>query len=549
MVFSSLTFLFIFLPLTLLIYYVIPGTRRKNIVLLIASLLFYAWGEPVYVVLMILSILFNYFVGLDLSDENEARRKKSLFFGIVVNLLILGYFKYSSFLIDTVNSLFGGVLAHLGGPIRNPSLPLPIGISFYTFQAMSYLVDVYRGECSPQKRLSSFAVYITMFPQLIAGPIVRYEDIEVALNRRKFKPGSFLDGVLIFTKGLGKKVILANALGAVYTEITVGNLGEMSALTAWIAALCYSLQLFHDFSGYSDMAIGIGKMLGFHFPLNFDHPYRADSVTDFWRRWHISLGTWFREYVYIPLGGNRKGKGRQIINLLIVWGLTGLWHGAAWNFVAWGLYYGVLLILEKFVLANVLKKIPAWIRRVAVFVIVVVGWVFFSHTSFTEAAAFLRVMFTGGPAHIFTDRTGLFYLANTAVLLFAALIPAALPIDLFGTDGRLEEERKAERVEMEKEAIALALLEERATGTFRTVSEEELESEEETFVPEPGLTGAGLQMYEKRRPNAVMSANAGRSHDSVLTTVVYVALATLIFAFSVAYLVSDTYNPFLYFRF
>ena len=497
MVFSSLVFLFIFLPLTLLVYYVLPGTRVRNVVLLIASLLFYAWGEPVYVVLMILSIFFNYFVGLDLQTEDEKARKRDLFFGIAFNLLVLGYFKYSGFLIGTVNSLFGGLLAHLGGPIRNPSLPLPIGISFYTFQAMSYLVDVYRGECRPQKSLLSFAVYITMFPQLIAGPIVRYEDIEEALEERVFEAGSFLEGFLIFAKGLGKKVILANTLGAVYTAITAEGVTGMSALTGWIAALCYSLQLFHDFSGYSDMAIGIGRMLGFSFPKNFDHPYRADSVTDFWRRWHISLGTWFREYVYIPLGGNRKGVARQILNLLIVWALTGLWHGAAWNFVAWGLYYGVLLILEKFVLGKLLQKIPSLIRRTLVFVIVVVGWVFFSHESFTEAASFLKVMFLGGSAHLFADSTGLFYLANTAVLLVISLIPAAFDLDLFGTDRRAE--------------------------TAREIV--------------PGNTG-------RRKMSAVAACE-----DSGLLLNLYALLAFLIIAFSVAFLVSDTYNPFLYFRF
>ena len=381
-------------------------------VLLIASLIFYAWGEPVYVVLMVLSILFNYYAGREIEKEHK---KSSLVFAIIINILILGYFKYSGFLIDTINSLFGT-------SIRNRELALPIGISFYTFQAMSYLIDVYRRNSKAQKGILPFAVYITMFPQLIAGPIVRYEDIEEQLNARLIKGSDFIKGIPYFVKGLFKKIVLANCIGAIHTEILAMGVGNISAFTAWIGALAYTLQIFNDFSGYSDMAIGLGKMFGFEFPKNFDSPYRSGSVTEFWRRWHISLGTWFREYVYIPLGGNRKGVFRHIINLLIVWALTGLWHGAAWNFVLWGVYYGVLLIFEKYVYSKVQKKLPAIVNILVTFIIVIIGWVFFFSNSFGESVNYLGAMF--GANGIGFDNTGLFLLLNNLVMMIIAWIPS-----------------------------------------------------------------------------------------------------------------------------
>lgn len=381
-------------------------------VLLIASLIFYAWGEPVYVVLMVLSILFNYYAGREIEKEHK---KSSLVFAIIINILILGYFKYSGFLIDTINSLFGT-------SIRNRELALPIGISFYTFQAMSYLIDVYRRNSKAQKGILPFAVYITMFPQLIAGPIVRYEDIEEQLNSRLIKGSDFIKGIPYFVKGLFKKIVLANCIGAIHTEILAMGVGNISAFTAWIGALAYTLQIFNDFSGYSDMAIGLGKMFGFEFPKNFDSPYRSGSVTEFWRRWHISLGTWFREYVYIPLGGNRKGVFRHIINLLIVWALTGLWHGAAWNFVLWGVYYGVLLIFEKYVYSKVQKKLPAIVNILVTFIIVIIGWVFFFSNSFGESVNYLGAMF--GANGIGFDNTGLFLLLNNLVMMIIAWIPS-----------------------------------------------------------------------------------------------------------------------------
>ena len=411
MVFSSITFLFIFLPITLLLYYVGKSTTYKNVVLLIASLLFYAWGEPIYVVLMMISILLNYYIGKDLGRK---RSKGTLIFGVIVNLLILGYFKYSGFLVDSINNL-------TGFEINIRTVALPVGISFYTFQAMSYIIDVYRGSRA-QEKLLPFAVYITMFPQLIAGPIVRYNDIERQLAVRVINANNFREGVFIFIKGLSKKVILANCLGKLHE--TVLGMSEMSVLSAWIGAVAYTIQIFNDFSGYSDMAIGLGKMMGFDFPVNFDKPYRSLSVTEFWRRWHISLSTWFREYVYIPLGGNKKGVFRQIINLLIVWMLTGLWHGAAWNFVMWGAYYGVLLILEKFVFAKIQAKLPKFIRLIMTIFIVIIGWVFFFSPSLKDAIEYLGAMFGAGDA--FVDSQGLFYLCGYGLLIIIGILPATI---------------------------------------------------------------------------------------------------------------------------
>ncbi len=412
MVFSSITFLFCFLPVVLLLYYVCRSIVWKNVILLIASLLFYAWGEPVYVILMILSILFNYYAGREIE---AAHKKSSLVFAVIINLLILGYFKYSGFLVDTVNSIFGTSFV-------NKRFALPIGISFYTFQAMSYLIDVYRGDSKGQKNVLTFAVYITMFPQLIAGPIVRYQDIENQLNGRTPDADDFREGIPMFVKGFFKKVVLANVIGSLHTQILAMGMSNISAMTAWLGALAYTLQIFNDFSGYSDMAIGLGRMLGFEFPKNFDRPYASGSVTEFWRRWHISLGTWFREYVYIPLGGNRKGVKRQIINLLIVWALTGLWHGAAWNFVIWGLYYGILLIFEKFVYVHLQKRLPKFLNVVITFIVVIIGWVFFFSNNMTEAVSYLKAMF--GQSGCNHDGMGGFLLLNNLVMIILAWIPS-----------------------------------------------------------------------------------------------------------------------------
>ena len=418
MLFSSITFLFIFLPLTLLLYYLVPF-RMKNYVMLAASLIFYAWGEPVYIILMILSIILNYFCGQDIYEKRDNARamKMSLMFGVVMNLLILGFFKYYGLLMDTINAIL---------PIDIPYrvLDLPIGISFYTFQAMSYLIDVYRKEVKPQENILYFALYISMFPQLIAGPIVRYIDIEEQLKERSINSTKFGEGAMYFIRGLAKKVVLANTFGSVYEQVAAMQMGSFSTLTAWVGAIAYAFQIYFDFGGYSDMAIGLGKMFGFEFLPNFNYPYIAKSITDFWRRWHISLSTWFREYVYIPLGGNRCTPSRHILNLLIVWMLTGLWHGAQWNFMFWGLYYGVILILEKYLWGSKIEKLPSAVQHIYAFVLVLFGWVFFFSPTLGYAGQYLKVMFGIGAKGIF-DKQGFFMIFTNWLLIVIAILASA----------------------------------------------------------------------------------------------------------------------------
>lgn len=418
MLFSSITFLFIFLPLTLLLYYLVP-VRMKNYVMLAASLIFYAWGEPVYIILMILSIILNYFCGQDIYEKRDNARamKMSLMFGVVMNLLILGFFKYYGLLMDTINAIL---------PIDIPYrvLALPIGISFYTFQAMSYLIDVYRKEVKPQENILYFALYISMFPQLIAGPIVRYIDIEEQLKERSINTTKFGEGAMYFIRGLAKKVVLANTFGSVYEQVAAMQMGSFSTLTAWVGAIAYAFQIYFDFGGYSDMAIGLGKMFGFEFLPNFNYPYIAKNITDFWRRWHISLSTWFREYVYIPLGGNRCTPSRHILNLLIVWMLTGLWHGAQWNFMFWGLYYGVILILEKYLWGSKIEKLPSAVQHIYAFVLVLFGWVFFFSPTLGYAGQYLKVMFGIGAKGIF-DKQGFFMIFTNWLLIVIAVLASA----------------------------------------------------------------------------------------------------------------------------
>lgn len=418
MLFSSITFLFIFLPLTLLLYYLVPF-RMKNYVMLAASLIFYAWGEPVYIILMILSIILNYFCGQDIYEKRDNARamKMSLMFGVVMNLLILGFFKYYGLFMDTINAIL---------PIDIPYrvLALPIGISFYTFQAMSYLIDVYRKEVKPQENVLYFALYISMFPQLIAGPIVRYIDIEEQLKERSINSTKFGEGAMYFIRGLAKKVVLANTFGSVYEQVAAMQMGSFSTLTAWVGAIAYAFQIYFDFGGYSDMAIGLGKMFGFEFLPNFNYPYIAKSITDFWRRWHISLSTWFREYVYIPLGGNRCTPSRHILNLLIVWMLTGLWHGAQWNFMFWGLYYGVILILEKYLWGSKIEKLPSAVQHIYAFVLVLFGWVFFFSPTLGYAGQYLKVMFGIGAKGIF-DKQGFFMIFTNWLLIVIAILASA----------------------------------------------------------------------------------------------------------------------------
>ena len=468
MLFSSIVFLFSFLPAVMILYYLLP-VRFRNVILLLASLVFYAWGEPVYLFLMLLSILFNYFSGLDIARNLQDKRaaKRSLVFNLIINLAVLGFFKYEGFVLDTLNGI-------LPVHISYHALPLPIGISFYTFQILSYIIDVYRGNVKVQTNLPNFALYVTMFPQLIAGPIVQYADVDEQLASREVSRTKFGEGSMYFIRGLAKKVLLANTSGMIFTEVSGLAKGNIAVMTAWLGAFAYMFQIYFDFSGYSDMAIGLGKMFGFEFNMNFNYPYVSKSITEFWRRWHISLSSWFRDYVYIPLGGNRVSKIKHIRNLLIVWFLTGLWHGAAWNFVAWGLYYGVILIIEKYLLSPVLDRLPDVVRHIYSIVLVVIGWVLFCSSSFGQAADYIRVMFGAG-AHGFADRESM-YLLTSNLILWLILIFGSTPLVHFRYEHMLR------------------------TKKWNT---------------------------------------------TIINSVVYAAL----FIVCIAYLVTETYNPFLYFRF
>ncbi len=425
MVFSSFVFLLVFLPITLTLYYLAPQ-KAKNGILFITSLVFYAWGEPIYVLIMLFSTVFDYCNGIALErleQKNKPRgRTAVLAASVIVNIGLLCFFKYTDFIIKTADTLGGLRLRPLG-------IALPIGISFYTFQTLSYTIDVYRKKVKAQHNIISFGMYICMFPQLIAGPIVRYADIaqQIDVRQRVMNSDRALSGALRFSLGLGKKVLLANQAGALWAEISAqsGN----TAAVAWLGAVAFALQIYFDFSGYSDMAIGLGKMLGFSIGENFRYPYTAKSITEFWRRWHISLGTWFREYVYIPLGGNRKGLPRQIVNLFIVWFLTGLWHGAGWNFIAWGLYFFVLLVAEKLFWLRLLQKLPAVVSHLYTMLFVLLSWVIFASEGLGEAVQYLGAMLGRNGAY---SADFLFYFKSYAVVLVAgALLSTDLPKRLF----------------------------------------------------------------------------------------------------------------------
>lgn len=470
MLFSSITFLFVFLPVTLAVYY-LAAPQMRNLVMLAASLFFYAWGEPVYIILMMLSILMNYFCGIDIDGKREYPRsaRRSLIFAVTANLLVLAFFKYYGLIMETLNAVL---------PVEIPYrvLSLPIGISFYTFQALSYVIDVYKGKVRAQKKFTYFALYICMFPQLIAGPIVRYVDIDEQLKQRSFGIVKFGRGVMFFVRGLAKKVILANSIGEVYTQVTQLPVGTVSVLTAWIGCLAYAFQIYFDFSGYSDMAVGLGKMFGFEFRRNFHYPYVSKNVTEFWRRWHISLSTWFREYVYIPLGGNRCSAWRNMFNLILVWALTGMWHGAEWNFLCWGLYYGLLLILEKYVWGALVDRIPGVLQQLYTLILVMIGWVFFFSPDLSSAQDYIGMMFGFG-ASAPADRQAVFLLTTHWLLFLLCILGSS--------------------------SIGWTLL--------RAVTES----------------------YKKGRTQRIMSC------------AVYLA----VFLICVAFLVTETFNPFLYFRF
>jgi len=415
MVFSSLLFLFRFLPIVLAVYYIVPK-KCRNFVLFVSSLFFYAWGEPVYVVLILFSSLTDYLAGRAVAYyKNKGKgigAKAAVVCSVVINLSLLGFFKYADFFVESLGFLTGAELA-------GPGLPLPIGISFYTFQTMSYTIDVYRNDAKVQKNFIAFGAYVALFPQLIAGPIIRYKTVAEQLNARKETVDLFCRGIVRFAAGLGKKVLIANQLGMLWEEIAAMDASRLTTASAWLGVLAFTLEIYFDFSGYSDMAIGLGSMFGFSFPENFNYPYESKSITEFWRRWHISLGTWFREYVYIPLGGNRKGVRRQMINIAIVWLLTGLWHGAYWNFVLWGVYYGILLVMEKLVM-RLSVKLPAIIGHIYTMIAVMLGWSLFSWQDMADSTAFMRTMFLQAGSGMFDEHTLYLLFSNLLLLIVAA---------------------------------------------------------------------------------------------------------------------------------
>ncbi|MEG1575999.1 MAG: MBOAT family O-acyltransferase [Clostridium sp.] len=432
MVFSSLLFLFRFLPVMLLLYFVAP-TRLRNGILFIGSLVFYGWGEPVYIVLLLFSTVVDFIHGKMVdhykNKGNIAAAKMAVASSVVINLALLCFFKYADFLIGSVNAVTGSEIALF-------HLTLPIGISFYTFQTMSYTIDVYRGDAKVQKSIVAFGAYVSMFPQLIAGPIVRYSTIEKELNSRKETVAEFYLGIRYFVIGLGKKILIANRIGAVWSEIMGIAAGDRSVLMAWLGIFAFGMQLYFDFSGYSDMASGLGRMFGFHFPANFRYPYESKSITEFWRRWHITLGTWFREYVYIPLGGSRKGKLCQVRNILIVWLLTGIWHGAGWNFLLWGLYFGVILFVEKIFLQKYLIKLPMALQSVYALLLVFLGWVLFAFDDMGQGMLYLRQMFGmagDGTIAFLNERTLYLFRTNIVLLVMAGVGATSLPARLCGT--------------------------------------------------------------------------------------------------------------------
>lgn len=463
---------------------VIPA---RNLLILLTGFFFYAWGEPFYVVLMLISTLIDYTAGrfMDKFDSNNRARTVCLIVSVCMNIGLLAVFKYSDFIFDTVNGLFGtnitnpvilvnrGINDIYNFGLSEKNVALPIGISFYTFQSMSYTIDLYLRKIKVQKSFVGFTSYVTLFPQIVAGPIVRYEDVAAEIEERTVNINKISEGIGKFVKGLAKKVLLANNIGLIWTQIKAMDYSRISAVTAWVGILAFTFQIYFDFSGYSDMAVGMGKMLGFNFPKNFDHPYMSKSISEFWRRWHITLGTWFREYVYIPLGGNRKGLPKTLRNLLITWALTGLWHGASWNFILWGLYFGILIIIERLGWGNVLKKLPSAVSMAYTFLLVVFGWVLFDTDTLGSAWRFIKAMFGGNG--VFMDSMAR-YMLFTNIVIFI--------ICIFASTDRFDKWVRTLRIKREE-----------------------------------------LVAY---------------------TTVAAVAVVLLI---CIAYLVDSTYNPFLYFRF
>ena len=422
MVFSSVFFLFFYLPIVLIVHYLTP-VKWRNAVLLVFNLIFYGWGEPVYIVIMFASIAIDYTHGMLVekckAKGNDKGARMAVASSVFLNLLLLFFFKYWDFIAGTLQNLGIGFMPVLG-------LSLPIGISFYTFQTMSYTIDVYRGDARCQRNIINFGTFVTLFPQLIAGPILQYKDLDSQLEYREHTVDKFASGVQRFTVGLAKKVLLANSIGQLWDVYLATPGAQLTTAGAWLGILAFALQLYFDFSGYSDMAIGLGRMLGFEFLENFNYPYLAKSATEFWRRWHISLGSWFREYLYIPLGGNRVSKGRLVFNLLVVWAATGIWHGASWNFLFWGLYYAALIIFERFWFSKVLEKAPNWVGHVYGLFIVLVGWALFAVEDPSALVLYLQAMFGLGGAGL-VDSTFFYYLRNYLPILVIAMV-AATPL-------------------------------------------------------------------------------------------------------------------------
>lgn len=463
MIFSSIPFLFLFFPLFILLYFTLPF-KYKNHILLLFSLIFYAWGEPIYILLMIFSSIVDFINGKNIEKYKDDNKKKKIYLiiSIIINISLLGFFKYADFFIKVINNIL-----NLDIPLLN--LGLPIGISFFTFQTMSYSIDVYREDVKAEKDFLTFMTYVCMFPQLIAGPIVRYETVSNELHKRDINFKKFADGFTRFLRGLFKKVLIANNIGLLFTLITSSEVNELSIMTGVLAIVSYAFQIYFDFSGYSDMAIGMGNMCGFTFLENFNYPYISKSITEFWRRWHISLSSWFKDYVYIPLGGSRVNILKNIRNILVVWILTGFWHGASWNFIFWGLYYGILLLLEKFVLKKYIDKLPDFVKHIYTIILVFIGWMIFAFDDSKYLFAFIKAL----TSNKFVDSAFLYYFKNYFLILVIATV-------------------------------------------------------------------FSLPVYPKVKE---------KMNNTIFTSLLSISIYVILFIITLSYLVSDTYNPFLYFRF
>ena len=463
MIFSSIPFLFFFFPLFILLYFTLPF-KYKNYILLLFSLIFYAWGEPIYILLMIFSSIVDFINGKNIEKHKDDNKKKKIYLiiSIIINISLLGFFKYADFFIKVINNIL-----NLDIPLLK--LGLPIGISFFTFQTMSYSIDVYRGDVKAEKDFLTFMTYVCMFPQLIAGPIVRYETVSNELHKRDINFKKFADGFTRFLRGLFKKVLIANNIGLLFTLITSSEVNDISIMTGVLAIVSYAFQIYFDFSGYSDMAIGMGNMCGFTFLENFNYPYISKSITEFWRRWHISLSSWFKDYVYIPLGGSRVNILKNIRNILIVWILTGFWHGASWNFIFWGLYYGILLLLEKFVLKKYIDKLPDFVKHIYTIVLVFIGWMIFAFDDSKYLFGFIKAL----TSNKFIDSAFLYYFKNYFLILVIATL-------------------------------------------------------------------FSLPVYPKVKE---------KMNNTIFTSLLSISIYVILFIVTLSYLVSDTYNPFLYFRF